>query len=188
MRKISSKIPIKSIAYSAVIAAMYFALTMLLQPISFGPIQFRLSEALVMLPYIMPESVVGITLGCLLANCFSTFPLYDAIFGTLATLLAGIATRYIKNRWLAGLPPIFTNALILPLMWYILGVETAYWISLLSIIASETAVVYAVGVPLIALLQKKAPQLVTRKDFSLPRPTEKPAENDVSKGDDNDVS
>ena len=134
LKKLSHNIPVKSIAYSAVIAAMYFALTMLLQPISFGPVQFRLSEALVMLPYIMPESVIGITLGCLLANCFSLFPVYDAIFGTLATLLAGIATRYIKNRWLAGLPPIFTNALILPLMWYLLGVEGAYWINLLSII------------------------------------------------------
>ena len=53
------RIPVKKIAYSAVVAAMYFALTLLLQPISFGPVQFRLSEALVMLPYIMPESILA---------------------------------------------------------------------------------------------------------------------------------
>lgn len=76
------RIPVKKIAYSAVVAAMYFALTLLLQPISFGPVQFRLSEALVMLPYIMPESILGITIGCAAANAFSTFPVYDVIFGS----------------------------------------------------------------------------------------------------------
>ena len=97
------RIPVKKIAYSAVVAAMYFALTLLLQPISFGPVQFRLSEALVMLPYIMPESILGITIGCAAANAFSTFPVYDVIFGSLATLIAGILTSKIKNAWLSGI-------------------------------------------------------------------------------------
>lgn len=159
-------LPVKKIAYSAVVAAMYFALTMLLQPISYGPVQFRLSEALVMLPFIMPESVLGITIGCLLSNIFSTaFPLYDAIFGTLATFIAGIMTRFIKNKWLAGIPPVFFNALTLPLMWYVLGTDMLYWINLLSITISETAVVYCVGIPLVTLIRKNAPSLVTRKDF-----------------------
>ncbi len=159
------KIPVKKIAYSAVVAAMYFALTILLQPVSYGPIQLRLSEALVMLPYIMPESILGITIGCALANCFSVFSVYDAVFGTLATLVAGILTSRIKNRFLAGIPPVLVNALVLPLMWYLLGVETAYYISLLSIIASESLVVYCIGIPLTALIQKKVPSLVTRRSF-----------------------
>ena len=127
------RIPVKKIAYSAVVAAMYFALTLLLQPISFGPVQFRLSEALVMLPYIMPESILGITIGCAAANAFSTFPVYDVIFGSLATLIAGILTSKIKNAWLSGLPPVLLNALVLPLMWYLLGTDAAYWVNLISI-------------------------------------------------------
>ncbi len=159
------RIPVKKIAYSAVVSAMYFALTVLLQPISFGPVQFRLSEALVMLPYIMPESILGLTIGCAVANSFSTFPLYDVIFGSLATLVAGILTSRIKNVWLAGLPPVLMNALVLPLMWYFLGVDSAYWINLISITVSEAVVIYFVGIPLVLLLKKKAPSLVTRKIF-----------------------
>lgn len=159
------RIPVKKIAYSAVVAAMYFALTLLLQPISFGPVQFRLSEALVMLPYIMPESVLGITLGCAAANAFSTFPLYDVIFGSLATLIAGFLTSKIKNVWLSGLPPVLMNALVLPLMWYLVGSDAAYWLNLVSITLSEAVVVYFIGIPLVILLKKKAHGLVTRKIF-----------------------
>ena len=91
--------------------------------------------------------------------------MYAAVFGTLATLVAGILTSRIKNRFLAGIPPVLVNALVLPLMWYLLGVETAYYISLLSIIASESLVVYCIGIPLTALIQKKVPSLVTRRSF-----------------------
>ena len=159
------RIPVKKIAYSAVVAAMYFALTLLLQPISFGPVQFRLSEALVMLPYIMPESILGITIGCAAANAFSTFPVYDVIFGSLATLIAGILTSKIKNAWLSGLPPVLLNALVLPLMWYLLGTDAAYWVNLISITLSEAVVIFFIGVPLVLLIKKKGPSLVTRKAF-----------------------
>lgn len=159
------RIPVKKIAYSAVVAAMYFALTLLLQPISFGPVQFRLSEALVMLPYIMPESILGITIGCAAANAFSTFPVYDVIFGSLATLIAGILTSKIKNAWLSGLPPVLLNALVLPLMWYLLGTDAAYWVNLISITLSEAVVIFFIGVPLVLLIKKKVPSLVTRKAF-----------------------
>lgn len=171
------RIPVKKIAYSAVVAAMYFALTLLLQPISFGPVQFRLSEALVMLPYIMPESILGITIGCAAANAFSTFPVYDVIFGSLATLVAGILTSRIKNAWLSGLPPVILNALVLPLMWYFLGTDAAYWVNLISITLSESVVVYLVGVPLVLLLKKKAPSLVTRKAFLDKNPPDETEEN-----------
>ena len=171
------RIPVKKIAYSAVVAAMYFALTLLLQPISFGPVQFRLSEALVMLPYIMPESILGITIGCAAANAFSTFPVYDVIFGSLATLIAGILTSKIKNAWLSGLPPVLLNALVLPLMWYLLGTDAAYWVNLISITLSETVVIFFIGVPLVLLIKKKVPSLVTRKAFLDETPAEETKEN-----------
>lgn len=171
------RIPVKKIAYSAVVAAMYFALTLLLQPISFGPVRFRLSEALVMLPYIMPESILGITIGCAAANAFSTFPLYDVIFGSLATLIAGILTSKIKNAWLSGLPPVLLNALVLPLMWYLLGTDAAYWVNLISITLSEAVVIFFIGVPLVLLIKKKVPSLVTRKAFLDETPADETKEN-----------
>ena len=168
------RIPVKKIAYSAVVAAMYFALTLLLQPISFGPVQFRLSEALVMLPYIMPESILGITIGCAAANAFSTFPVYDVIFGSL---VAGILTSKIKNAWLSGLPPVLLNALVLPLMWYLLGTDAAYWVNLISITLSEAVVIFFIGVPLVLLIKKKVPSLVTRKAFLDETPADETKEN-----------
>lgn len=171
------RIPVKKIAYSAVVAAMYFALTLLLQPISFGPVQFRLSEALVMLPYIMPESILGITIGCAAANAFSTFPVYDVIFGSLATLIAGILTSKIKNAWLSGLPPVLLNALVLPLMWYLLGTDAAYWVNLISITLSEAVVIFFIGVSLVLLIKKKVPSLVTRKAFLDETPADETKEN-----------
>ena len=67
------------ITRSALVAAIYFALATALQPVSFGPVQFRLSEALVLLPVFMPESVIGVTLGCFLSNFFYS-TMYDVIF------------------------------------------------------------------------------------------------------------
>lgn len=154
----------RQIAYQAAIAAMYFVLTMITMPLSYGPLQIRLSEALAMLPFIMPESIVGITVGCFLANLLSpVFPLMDAVFGALATLCAGICTSFIRNRWLAGIPPVLINGLAVPLMWYLLGGEGAFLVNAGSVILSEAASVYVLGIPLTAALERNAPFLATRK-------------------------
>ena len=103
---------------NAVIAALYAALTIALAPISYGPVQFRVSEALTVLPFLMPGSVLGITLGCLLANLY-TGNIMDMIFGTLATYLAGVTTAHfgkkgntVKNRMLGCGMPVAFNAVI----------------------------------------------------------------------------
>ena len=103
---------------NAVIAALYAALTIALAPISYGPVQFRVSEALTVLPFLMPGSVLGITLGCLLANLY-TGNIMDMIFGTLATYLAGVMTAHfgkkgntVKNRMLGCGMPVAFNAVI----------------------------------------------------------------------------
>ena len=91
---------------SAVIAALYAALTIALAPISYGPVQFRVSEVLTVLPFLMPSTVSGIVVGCVLANLY-TGSVLDIAFGSLATLLAGLATAYFgkkeKLKKLAGL-------------------------------------------------------------------------------------
>lgn len=167
------KFTTKFIAKSAVIAAMYATLTLVLQPLSFGTVQIRFSEALTMLPYIMSEGVVGVIVGCLIANCFSPFGIYDVVFGTLATAVAAVLTYKIKNKWLAALPPVFVNALILPLLWQFLGSTEAYWISLLSIVLSQSAVVYLLGIPLVALILKILPSEISNPKFLTLSPTEK---------------
>lgn len=99
------------------IAALYVVLT--LASAAFGlasnPVQLRLSEALTLLPCFFPGAVPGLFVGCLLANLLTGSILWDVIVGSLATLLGALGTRLLrKNRWLAMLPPIVSNLLLVP--------------------------------------------------------------------------
>lgn len=154
-----------TVARLAAEAALYFVLTFFMQPIAFSPVlQFRVGEALTLLPIIFPEAVFGVTLGCLLANLFSPYAWYDIVFGTLATLIAAALTyligRWMKNKrliWraLAGsLPPIFVNAVILPLMWLLAMGDAAYWLNLGMLIVTQAGAVVCIGVPLVLALDK----------------------------------
>ena len=102
---------------SGAIAAVYVLLTMLAaaMDLASGEIQLRLSEALTILPVFTPAAVPGLFIGCLLSNLLAGGVIWDVIFGSLATLLGAVGTRLLrKNRWLACLPPIFSNMIIIP--------------------------------------------------------------------------
>lgn len=102
---------------SGAIAALYVVLTLLAKVFGLdsGQIQLRLSEALCILPVFTPTAIPGLTIGCLLANLLCGNVIWDVIFGSLATLLGAIGTRLLrKNRWLACLPPILSNTIIVP--------------------------------------------------------------------------
>lgn len=102
---------------SGAIAAVYVLLTMLAAALGLdsGAVQLRLSEALTILPVFTPAAVPGLFIGCLLSNLLAGGVIWDVIFGSLATLLGAIGTRLLrKNRWLACLPPILANVLIIP--------------------------------------------------------------------------
>lgn len=142
------------VARSALIAAIYFALATALQPISFGAVQFRLSEALVLLPLFMPESIIGITVGCFLSNFFYS-TVYDVIFGTAATLIAGVLTYVLRrHKLVAAIPPVILNAILVPLIWIVDGSNAAYFLNFGLIFASEAIVVWVIGFPLTILLEK----------------------------------
>lgn len=106
----------------ALIAAVYVAVCLALPMLSYGPVQVRFSEALTLLPVLMPEAVVGLTLGCFLANLVGVFMgttmAVDVVFGTLATLLAALVTRKLADVRIKGLPlpgllpPVLFNAVI----------------------------------------------------------------------------
>lgn len=104
----------RSLCISAVIAALYAALTCLLAPISYGSIQCRLSEAMTLLPMVMPQAVPGLFVGCVIANLFSPLvTIWDIVFGSLATLLAALVTRALRRYpVLAGLSPVAFNGVI----------------------------------------------------------------------------
>ena len=98
---------------AAIIAALYAALTLLLSPMSFGVMQIRLSEALTLLPIMLPEAVPALAVGCLIANFAGGATVLDIVFGTLATLLAAICTRLLRRRPLpAMLMPVVFNGVI----------------------------------------------------------------------------
>ena len=154
---IDMKFRTRDLCLTAMIAAIYAALTLGLQAISFGPVQFRVSEALTLLPILFPQAVPGLTLGCLISNLFSPLgaTVYDVVFGTLATLAAAILTRRIRGGvWVRALPPVLANGIIVGLvLTYAYGLNTL-WLNMLTVAAGEAVVCYALGVPMIKLLEK----------------------------------
>lgn len=99
----------------AMIAAIYVALTMVFAPISFGPVQFRISEALCVLPFFTPAAVPGLFVGCLLSNLLCGAMPLDVVFGSLATLVGAVGSWYLrKHKWCVCIPPILANAIVIP--------------------------------------------------------------------------
>ena len=125
-----TKITTKQLVQIALVAAIYAALTGLFMTISFTPLQLRLSEIMVFLAYFNPLAVIGLTLGCFIANLlFSPAAILDCTFGTLATLLSVGAISYTaklfkgskKGVWIAAIWPVVFNALIVGAMLYFAG-------------------------------------------------------------------
>ena len=140
----------------ALIAALYVALTYVaaLFGLSSGVIQFRISEALTILPIFLPEAVPGLAIGCLIANLISGSVFWDIVFGTLATLLGAIGARLIgritKNHiWLATLPTVFSNVLIVPpVLIFAYGVPDAYFYLVLTVGIGEVVCAGILGTAL----------------------------------------
>lgn len=101
---------------AAMIAAVYVVLTMVFAPFSFGEVQIRISEALTILPLFTPAAVPGLFIGCFLGNFLGGAILPDVIFGSIATLIGAVLTYQLrnKNHFLAPLPPILSNTIIVP--------------------------------------------------------------------------
>ena len=162
------------LAQGGIIAAAYTVLTMLaaLAGLAFGPVQFRFSEALTVLPVFTSAAVPGLTLGCLLANILSGYGVYDMVFGTLATLLAALLTRAVRNvRFrgvpvLAPLPPVVINALMVGLeitvvsnskldpSWFQHFNWVLFWSNAASVGIGELVVCYVLGLPLAVMIEK----------------------------------
>ena len=109
------KITVTSIAQGAIIAALYVVLCIVFQPISFGAVQFRIAEALTILPLFTPAAVPGLFIGCLLGNLLTGAIIWDVIFGSIATLIGAIFGYMLRsNRWLVPFPAVLANTVIVP--------------------------------------------------------------------------
>lgn len=110
----NSRFTIHQLATAGVIAALYAVLAYFASifGIAYGPIQCRFSEALCVLPFLFPAATPGLFVGCLVANLLSPYGALDIIFGSLATLLAAVWTQHTHHKWLAPLPPVLCNAVI----------------------------------------------------------------------------
>lgn len=155
------------LVYGAIIAAGYAAATYVsaLLGIAYGPIQFRFSEALTVLSVFTPAAIPGLTIGCILGNLSSPFGIWDIAFGSLATLLAAVTARMLRNVTVKGLPllsvvmPVIFNALIVGAEITILMPTgeanfAAFAVAALEVGAGELAVCLAGGIPVYYALKK----------------------------------
>ncbi|MGE4485563.1 MAG: QueT transporter family protein [Oscillospiraceae bacterium] len=155
---------IRKISFAAVVAAVYAALTILLAPISYGPVQMRLSEAMCILPFFFPMSVWGLFIGCIIANLMSAYGIIDVVFGSAATLMAALCTMYmgkkssggVLSKALACLPPVVFNAVIIGAVISFSATPDAFWAGFIvngaEVALGEFAVMYVIGLPLMIYL------------------------------------
>ena len=147
---------VRFLTQGAVIAAIYVALVMIFNYCSFGPVQFRIAEALTILPYFTPAAVPGLFIGCLLSNILTGCALPDIIFGSLATLIGAIFTYKLRKfKWLAPVPPIIANAVIVPfVLLYAYGIRPL-WFSFITVTIGEIISCGVLGMLFLFALEKR---------------------------------
>lgn len=149
------------LAYSAIIAALYVALTWLSNAFGLASmaVQVRLSEALCVLSFFTPAAPVGMFVGCLISNLTMGSAPLDIVFGSIATLIGAYLGTKMKNKWLVPLPTVISNTIIVPfviLICYIgepwnLGL---YAITALGVFVGEVVSAYIIGMLLLLALNK----------------------------------
>lgn len=152
----------KQLVEAAMIAALYVVLTFIANGLGLASsaIQVRFSEALTILPYFTPAAVPGLFIGCILSNVLTGCALPDIIFGSLATLIGAIFTRKLcKFKWLAPVPPIVANAVIVPFVLYFAYGIRPLWFSFITVTIGEIISCGVLGMLLLFSLQKYAGKL-----------------------------
>ncbi|MBQ9458337.1 MAG: QueT transporter family protein [Oscillospiraceae bacterium] len=160
----NSKFNTRYLTRAGVIAALYVAMTYFagLMNLAYGPVQFRFSEALTVLPFLFPEAIPGLFVGCVVSNIISPYGVLDLVVGSLATLIAAIWTAKCGKRWFAPMPPVIANALLVGAMiaWYETGFgagfPAVFAYNALTVGAGELVVCYALGLPLLRVLEHRS--------------------------------
>ena len=156
--KETNRSAIKRICEAALIAALYVLLTLLSSTmgLAIGPIQFRLSELLTILPVFTSSAIPGLFVGCLLSNLLCGAEILDIIFGSLATLIGAIGTYLLRKwKWCAPLPPILSNTIIIPfVLTYAYGIPGGIPFFMLTVGAGEVLSCGVLGMILLFALQR----------------------------------
>ena len=156
------KFDVKQLTLAAMVAALYTVLSYFgnIFGLTYGPIQCRFAEALCVLPFLFPATVPGLFVGCFLTNLMSTVGPLDLVLGSLATLLAALWTAKMPNKWLAPLPPVLCNAVIIGAMiaWYECGFTAQFpalfaW-NAFTVGLGEAIACYVLGLLLLAILPR----------------------------------
>ena len=166
--KNSNLFNVKTIALNGIIAGLYAVITIACGPLSYEFMQFRFSELLNLLVFFNPSYTIGLTIGCLLANIFSSVGPIDMLFGTLTTLVACLLmvlySKFIKNLFSTGFIPCILNAAVVPLTIYVSTINTAepmelnaglYFMMFGWVFLGEFVCIVCIGYPLFLLLTKK---------------------------------
>lgn len=155
-----NKFHINDLARQAIIAALYVVLTLSIAPVSFGPVQFRISEVMNLLAFYNPINAIGIVVGVFISNMFSPLGIADLVFGTLHSAISLFFISKSKNLWIASIwPTVFA---------FIIGYELSVIVGFGSIsvmtaqvMLSEIIIMTIIALPLFKLLEKNKPFIVS---------------------------
>jgi len=149
------------VARAGIIAAVYYVITMFIAPIAYGPVQFRISEALTLLPFIDPAAILGLTVGVFFANFASPLGLVDILGGSALTLIAAFLTFKCKNKFFAMIPPIVVNAFGVAL--YVApAYDLPYWPTVGYIAFGQTVVIGLLSIPILELYKRAAGNIIEK--------------------------
>ncbi len=135
----------------SVTAALYVALTLAVAPLSYGAVQFRISEVLTLLCFFKKDYCYALILGCAISNLFSPLGALDLIFGVASTVFTVVGMRAVKNIWVASLFPAISMVFV---AWELSLLNMPFWYSFVTAALGELVVVTAIGVPLFTALRK----------------------------------
>ena len=169
------KLKTEKIVIISLVSALYATLTLALSAISFGPIQFRVSEVMTLLPLLGKEYIIALTIGCLLANIIGPYGIPDIIFGTLATLISAylvyLTRKTMKNKQnkayilIASFWPTIINAIIIGIMLNkFFGLPLV--LSMLQVGFGQFVVITILGVPLFKFLESKYSSIFNKLTFT----------------------
>ncbi len=157
------------IAKAAFIAALYVVLTELSAQFGLSGtnvIQFRISEALTILPFFTSAAIPGLVIGCFLSNLLTGAVVWDVVFGTVATLIGALLTYALRRyKWVAPVPPILANTVIVPfVLRYAYGFTNAWWFLALTVFVGEFVCCGILGMLLLFAVNKRPDFILDKKE------------------------
>lgn len=150
----------KSLAQSAVVAALYIVISLVLAPMSYGPIQFRIAEMFNHLAIFNKKYILSLTLGCLVVNFFSPTGVIDMIFGTLGTLLMTFISYQIGRKIHSVKLKLIISTIVCTLSMWTVALELSivskipFWMTYMTVAAGEL-VSMVIGALIIYVVSKR---------------------------------